>query len=36
MSYVYAGYGATLVGLGGYALRILTRERALRKRTGAR
>lgn len=32
MSYVYAGYGVTLLGLGAYALRIFTRERALRKR----
>ena len=33
MSYVYAGYGITLVALGGYALRLVTRERSLRKRT---
>lgn len=32
MSYVYAGYGVTLVALAGYALRLVTRERALRKR----
>lgn len=33
MSYVYAGYGITLVALAGYALRVVARERALRKRT---
>lgn len=33
MSYVYAGYGVTLLGLAGYALRVVTRERSLRKRT---
>jgi hypothetical protein len=32
MSYVYAGYGITLVVLGAYAARLLVRERALRKR----
>ena len=32
MSYVYAGYGITLVTLGAYALRIVGRERRLRKR----
>ena len=36
MSYVYAGYGVTLAGLAGYALRIALRERSLRKRLGAR
>ncbi len=36
MSYVYAGYGVTLVALGAYALRVVTRERALRKRTESR
>jgi hypothetical protein len=35
MSYVYAGYGVTLAGLGGYALRLVLRERALRKRVGS-
>jgi heme exporter protein D len=34
MSYVYAGYGVTLVALASYALRVVTRERALRKTTG--
>lgn len=34
MSYVYAGYGVTLLGLGGYALRLVGRERALRRRVG--
>lgn len=32
MSYVYAGYGVTLVALAGYALRVVTRERSLRRR----
>lgn len=32
MSYVYAGYGVTLAGLGGYALRLVIRERSLRRR----
>ena len=35
MSYVYAGYGVTLLALGGYALRVVTRGRALRRRTGS-
>lgn len=35
MTYVYAGYGVTLVALAGYALRLVVRERSLRKRTGA-
>ena len=34
MGYVYAGYGITLAALGAYAIRIFTRERVLRKRTG--
>jgi CcmD family protein len=34
MSYVYAGYGVTIAGLLGYALRIVGRERSLRKRVG--
>lgn len=34
MAYVYAGYGVTLAALGGYALRIVLRERDLRRRTG--
>lgn len=29
MSYVIAGYGVTLVGLGGYALWVVRRGRAL-------
>ena len=32
MAYVYAGYGVTVVALAGYALRIVGRERRLRKR----
>jgi heme exporter protein D len=32
MSYVYAGYGITLVSLAAYALRVVTRERSLRRR----
>lgn len=32
MSYVYAGYGVTLVALGAYALRLVRREQSLRKR----
>lgn len=32
MSYVYAGYGITVAALAGYALRLLARERALRRR----
>ena len=34
MSYVYAGYGVTLAALAAYALRVVTRERILRKRAG--
>jgi CcmD family protein len=29
MSYVFAGYGITFVALGGYALRVIRRGRAL-------
>jgi heme exporter protein D len=36
MSYVYAGYGVTVVALAAYALRIVARERTLRKRAGSR
>lgn len=36
MSYVYAGYGVTLVAILGYAARLVTRERSLRRRTGER
>lgn len=32
MSYVYAGYGITVVALAGYALRIVARDRRLRRR----
>ena len=32
MPYVYAGYGVTVVVLAGYALRVVARERRLRKR----
>ena len=32
MSYVYAGYGVTVVALAGYALRVVARERRLRRR----
>ena len=32
MSYVYAGYGITVAAIAGYALRIVARERRLRKR----
>ena len=32
--YVAAGYGVTLVVLGGYALHVLRRARSLRRRTG--
>jgi heme exporter protein D len=32
MSYVYAGYGITLVSLGAYTVRLLLRERSLRRR----
>jgi hypothetical protein len=32
MSYVYAGYGITLVSLLAYAARLVVRERSLRKR----
>jgi hypothetical protein len=32
MSYVYAGYGITVAALGAYALRVVLRERGLRKR----
>ena len=32
MSYVYAGYGITFVALAGYAVRLVARERRLRKR----
>ena len=31
MSYVYAGYGITVLSLVGYALRVVTRERRLHK-----
>jgi hypothetical protein len=31
--YVAAGYGATLLGLGGYAAHLLRRGRVLRART---
>ena len=31
MNYVYAGYGVTFVGLALYALRVVTRGRALRR-----
>ena len=31
MSYVYAGYGVTFVGLALYALRVVSRGRALRR-----
>lgn len=30
MSYVWAGYGVTLVGLGGYAAWVLRKARAYR------
>ncbi|MDQ3107332.1 MAG: CcmD family protein [Actinomycetota bacterium] len=32
MSYVYAGYGVTLIALGAYALRLAVRARTLRRR----
>jgi hypothetical protein len=32
MLYVYAGYGITVATLGAYALRVVVRERALRRR----
>lgn len=32
MSYVYAGYGITVVTIAGYALRVAARDRRLRKR----
>jgi hypothetical protein len=32
VSYVYAGYGITLVALLGYAARLVARDRRLRKR----
>ena len=32
--YVAAGYGVTLVGLAGYAVHVLRRERGLRARAG--
>ena len=32
MSYVYAGYAVTVLSLAGYALRVVARERRLRKR----
>lgn len=32
MSYVYAGYGLTLATLAAYAVRLVVRERSLRKR----
>lgn len=31
MSYVYAGYGITVLALAGYTLRLVLRERVLRK-----
>lgn len=31
MSYVYAGYGITLATLVAYAVRLLARQRALRR-----
>jgi hypothetical protein len=34
LSNVYAGYGLTLAALAAYAVRLVTRERSLRKRTG--
>jgi hypothetical protein len=34
-AYVAAGYGVTLVVLGGYALHVLRRARSLRRRAGA-
>lgn len=35
MSYVYAGYGVTLLSLAAYAARLLVRERTLRRRAEA-
>jgi heme exporter protein D len=32
MGYVYAGYGVTVLALVGYALRLVARERTLKKR----
>ena len=32
MAYVYAGYGITVLVLAAYTLRLLARERSLRKR----
>jgi len=32
MSYVYAGYGLTVAALGVYAVRLVLRERALKRR----
>jgi heme exporter protein D len=32
VSYVYAGYGLTVVALAAYAARLAMRERALKKR----
>ena len=32
MSYVYAGYGITVVSLAAYALRLVARDRRLRRR----
>ena len=32
MSYVYAGYGITLAALGAYTVRLVLRERTLRRR----
>jgi hypothetical protein len=33
VSYVYAGYGITVVVLGAYAARLVLRERSLRRRS---
>jgi heme exporter protein D len=35
MSYVYAGYGITFVGLALYAVRVVVRGRALRRVLGS-
>jgi heme exporter protein D len=32
MAYVYAGYGITVATLASYALRVVARERRLRRR----
>ncbi len=36
MSYVYAGYGITVLVLGAYGARLLVRERSLRRRVERR